>query len=260
MAANGYSFVTDHGFGAFAQDLDQGAWASVDIQPFDTEEGIAKAPLADAPLVVAWKLRVLWGIRALAAAAGTDVLAELDAEWDSAQRAFHLGVATAEEHKSPVVRAAAGRVRGALLSPSGTAQNALDYEKEVDFGRDQVKRGSAGALAEDVETIGATHHVARIHDATEAFAKALGRDENKGRAPARGRRLRAALVTCSTAFNGVHDEITWAIEHTADQAERARLGALLAPFQALLARYPSPTAAKAADQGADPTAPTPPPT
>ena len=251
MAGNGYSFVTDRGFGAFAQDLDQGPWASVAIQQYDTEEGMAAAPLAGAPLIIAWKLRALWGIRGLAAAASADVLGAHDVEWDSAQRALHLGVATAEEHKSPVVRAAAARVRVALLAGGGTAQTGLDFEKEVDFGRDQVKRASSGTLADDIDTIGAKDHVARIHDATEGFAKALGREENKGRAPARSKRLRAAVMACSTAFNGVHDSIAWAIEHTEELHEKARLEALLAPFQALLSRYPSAAAAKAADQGTE---------
>lgn len=251
MAGNGYSFVSELGFRAFGQELEAGPWGQIGIKEHDTDAGIAKAPLAEAPMMVGWKLRVLWGIRSLATAGGPDLLAEHDTEWDSAQRAFHLGVAAAEEHKNPAVRAAAGRVRAALLAGSGTSQTTLGYELEVDFGRDQVQRAKKSPLAEDIEVIGAGDHITRIDEATKAFAAALGRDKNKGRAPSRARRVRAALVACSAAFNGVHDEIAWAMDHTEDRDERARLEALLAPLQALLDRYPSVAAARAADQEAE---------
>ncbi len=252
MAGHGYSFVTDRGFNGFSRELESGAWGAVSIKKYDAEDEAAKLPLADTPAVVVWKLRTLWGIRAVAKATGVDALAEFDAEWDSAQRALNLAVGAAEEHKEPATRAAAGRIRLSLLSGGGVAQTQIGFDQEVDFGLNQIDLASRSPLAADVKTAGVGEHLKRIQAATEAFAVALGRDTGKGRAPARGRRIREALIACSTAFNGIHDEIEWAIEHTSDHEQRARLEGLLAPLNGLLERYPAPAAPAAPAAGQSP--------
>lgn len=252
MAGHGYSFVTDKGFNGFTRELDGGAWGAISIKPYDTDDEAAKLPLADMPAAAVWKLRTLWGVRAVAKATGIDALAEIDAEWDSAQRALHLAVGVAEEHKEPAVRAAAGRLRLSLLSGGGIAQTQLGFDQEVDFALNQLDLASRAPLADDVQTASVGEHLKRVQAATEVFAVALGRDTGKGRAPSRGRRIREALVACSAAFNGVHDEIEWAVEHTRDLAERARLEALLVPLKGLLERYPAPAAAAPAAPAAEP--------
>jgi hypothetical protein len=257
MAGQGYSYVSDIGFIAFSHDLENGEWKAVSVKKYDQEDSMAGASLAAAPLAVAWKLRALWGIRALAAAAGADVMAALDAEWDSSQRALNLAVGAAEEAKEENVRAAAGRVRAALLAGGGTSQTLLSYDQEVDFARDQLKKVAEKAMTADVKLIGVDKHLDRIEAATKALAKGLGRDEGKSRSPSRARRIRDALAACSSAFNGIHDEIAWAIEHTADKDERARLQALLLPFEQLLERYPSaPAVALGGDTAAPQVSPT----
>jgi len=257
MAGYGYSFVTDKGFVAFTHELDKGAWKGVSINKYDTPGSMAKAVLADAPLIVAWKLRATWGIRALAATANAEALAPLDAEWDSAQRALNLAVATGEEHKKPEHKAAAGRVRAALLSGNGTAQTVLSYDQEVDFGQNQLDLAAKKSLAADVKLLGLGDHLKRIREATDALAKALGRDAAKGRAPARSQRVREALTACSIAFNGIHEEIAWAVQHTSDLDDRARLEKLLAPFERMLERYPPVAVAPAAEAPPQPAAPKP---
>lgn len=252
MAGQGYSFVSDKGFTAFSHDLENGEWKGVSIKKYDQEGAMAKAPLADAPLAVAWKLRATWGIRTLAAAASEDALAALDTEWDSAQRALNLGVGIAEEAKEEKVRAAAGRVRTALLAGGGTGQTLLSYDQEIDFARDQLAKAQDKALHADVKLIGVEKLLERIDAATQALAKGLGRDQGKTRSPSRARRIREAFTACSSAFNSIHEELAWAIEHTADKEDRARLEALLLPFEQLLARYPSTpsTLSKGDDTGA----------
>lgn len=257
MAGYGYSHVNEKGFIAFRTELDGGAWQSISVDGFDQESSMAKAPLRDAPASVVWKLRALWGIRALMAAVGADALATLDMEWDSAQRALNLAVALAEEAKQPEVRAAAGRVKVALLGGGGSNQTQLSYDQEVDYGAQQLELAQQTALAEDVTIVGISAHLQRIGEATAALAKGLGRDEGKARSPSRSRRVRDAVAVCSTAFNGIHEEIAWAIEHTADLEQRADLQALLNPFQQLLDRYPpaAPGAKPPAEEPADPSAP-----
>lgn len=76
----------------------------------------------------------------------TAVVTERDAEWDSAQRALNLCLATAAEHKDPAVREAAGRLRGALLKGAGTEQTTLSYDEEVDYGRQQLLRAAKDPL------------------------------------------------------------------------------------------------------------------
>lgn len=58
------------------------------------------------------------------------------------------------------------------------------------------------------------------------------------RAGTRARRLRDALAACSAAFNTIHDELEWAIEHSKPGEHRDQLAALHAPLLALLDRYP----------------------
>ena len=72
----------------------------------------------------------------------------------------------------------------------------------------------------------------------------------------RSRRIRAAVAACASDFNGIHSELVWLIGHAPPGPVRTRLERMLAPFQALLERYPSPAGAPAADEDA-PAAPSP---
>ncbi len=183
----------------------------------------------------------------------TAVVTERDAEWDSAQRALNLCLATAAEHKDPAVREAAGRLRGALLKGAGTEQTTLSYDEEVDYGRQQLLRAAKDPLAADAKKIpGLRDHLARIDEATEALAKAIGRGPGQKRAAAPSKRLREAMSACVTAFNAIHDEIAWTVEHTPPGKVRDHLEALHAPFLALLDRYPPP--AKSSGEGGTPPA------
>lgn len=257
MAGYGYSYVTDKGFASFARELSEGAWKEVSIKKYDneTEPPVARASLLEAPLPVVWKLRATWGIRALTRAMGTataDDLIMLDAEWDSSQRALNLALLTAAEHRDPEPRAAAERVRTALLMGGGTAQTQLSYEKEVDFGYAQLDLAGKAPLAADVKTTGLRGHLDRIREATDALAVGLGRTGGQRRTMSRARRIRDALAACSGAFNAIHDELGWILEHTAAGKDREPLAALHAPFLALLDRYPprAKTTSEEVDEGA----------
>lgn len=248
MPGNGYSSVPERGFIAFEHDLEAGAWKAVSTSDYDSDSMIAKAPIADAPTVVSWKLQARWAIRALVKATGADNLAKFDAEWDAAQRAITNVNAAAEDHKDPAVREAASRLRANLLAGGGLKQTQDEWDMEVDYGRNQVLLAEDPVIAADIAKVGLGDHLARVHEATEALAKAIGREPGKNRSPARGRRVRDARRACSAAFNAIHDDLAWAIEHTDDFAQKERLQALLAPFEALLARYPA--AAPAAEEPA----------
>ncbi|WP_438031877.1 hypothetical protein [Sorangium sp. So ce204] len=251
MARYGYSFVPDRGFSAFSRDLDGGAWKDVSIKKYDTPDRMPPQ-LVEAPRPVAWKLRATWCIAALDEALGiasATELAALDAEWDAAQRALHHFVASAEEGEDAAVREAASRIRAVMLKGNGTEQTRLGYDPEVDFGRSQVAAAKRSMEA-DLKKIGAGAHLKRIEKATEALARGIGRGGGEKRPGTRAKRLRAAISGCVTAFNAIHDEITWLLAHSAPGGkQRQQLEALHAPFLALLDRYPPPARSAATDDG-----------
>ncbi|WP_437525995.1 hypothetical protein WME79_40115 [Sorangium sp. So ce726] len=241
MAAHGYSFVTDKAFSAFARDLEHGAWKGVLIGRYDVPSRVPTALLFEAPRPVVWKLRALWSIAALDEALGVAsaaALAELDAEWDAAQRALHLLLASAAEGRDPAHRDAAIRLRSALLAGAGTEQTQYGYDAEVDFGWHQVAIASKAPRSADVKKVGAGAYLKRIEEATTALARGLGRSSGQTRAIARSKRIREAMAACTSAFNAIHDEISWLLEHTPSGKQRELLEALHAPFLALLERSP----------------------
>ncbi len=116
MARNGYSSIDDKGYVSFASAFEEGAWKDISIKKHDSENMLAVSAFATTPLAVKWKLAGIWGIRTLVQAMSVGNTVELDQEWDAAQRSFSSSVAAEEDHQDPAHRAAAGRIRTALLS------------------------------------------------------------------------------------------------------------------------------------------------
>ena len=238
MAGHGYGYVLEEGLVAFRKELDSGEWGKIDIAPFRMDEPTS-AVLLDATPKVAWKLALGWSIEKLARVLRTltaDELSNLDQAWDSTERRFHFQVAVHEDSEDETQAAAAGRLRTALLSGAGTAQTVLPWEKEVDFGRKQVKLASEAPLSDDVALLGLEPFIDDISAKTEAMAKAL-RDSGSTNEP-RSNRIREALTGCRQSFNRVHDDLLWHLEHAAPGAQSDFLNRLLSPMEALLERYP----------------------
>ena len=246
MARNGYGNVDDKGCLSLASALEEGSWKDISIKKHDSEDMIALSPLASTPAAVYWKLTGTWGIRRLVQAMSVGNTVELDGEWDSAQRSFSAGIASEEDHQDPAHRAAAGRLRTALLDGAGTQQTQLDLDKEYDFGQKQLRLAEEKSLAADLKLTGLAPKLERIRAATAALGEGTGRAPGKNRAPARSLRIRDALQECAAAFNGIHDGLVWAIAHTASGPDRDKLETMLEPFQALLDRYPATAAASPA--------------
>lgn len=141
-----------------------------------------------------------------------------------------------------------------MLLGNGTAQTTLPYDEEVDFGRKQVALAASEAVAADIALLKLEARIEQIEAATEKLAEAMGRGGG-GRKGARSLRVREAIGACVVAFNSVHEDIAWFIERLAEGKERKQMQALLAPLEALLARYPgAPVSAEPAgdDEGAKP--------
>ncbi len=252
----GYGYVEEKGFVSFLNAFGEGGWQGVDIQPYDSEEMLMKTSLATTPVVVQWKLSGTWGIRTLVRAMSVGNNAELDNEWDAAQRSFAASVAAEEDHQDPAHRAAAGRIRTALLSGAGTSQTLLELDGEFEFGKQQLVLAEETALSADLKLTDLGPKLDRIREATVALGKGIGRVPGKNRAPARWLRIRETLQECIGAFTSIHDGLEWAIAHSPSGPERDKLEQMLEPFQALLERYPAPAAAEAKAAPAPAPAPT----
>lgn len=259
MTRHGYGYVSEKGYMAFTHDLGEGAWASISITAHDNPERMLPADPFLVPRDIAWKLRASWAIAVLRDALGAspEVLAGLDARWDASQRKLFHVLGAAESDHSKAIQDAAKRLKGALLSGNGTEQTTLSYDEEVDYGRNQIALMSSGPLVADVTLLNLAGMRDQINQDTEALAQGIGRGPGEKRAPSRSKRIRAAVGSCAAAFNGIHGELTWMIDHTPPGAVRTQLEAMLAPFQALLLRYPAPTATETgAEPPTEPTEPT----
>jgi hypothetical protein len=256
MTAYGYSYVSDKAFVAFSHDIQEGAWKSISIAKYDTSDQLLAPTAFDAPLPVLWKLRIAWVLAVLKQALGSGKLDELDGAWDSVQRRVHHRLAENEESRDLEVRQAAQRLRARLLDGGTTAHTMFGYDEEVDFGRQQIELAKDAQTASDIKKLKLGEMLTEIGETTEALAKGAGRKAGMKKAGAPSAQQREALTACSAAFNGVHDDIAWFIEHTPTGVERDKLLALQAPFEALLARNPPKGAVvKAAPEAAAPAAP-----
>ena len=179
-------------------------------------------------------------------ALGATSLAELDGNWDSAQRRLFHHVAIGVDSDDRDVRAAADRLRAQILDGMGTGQTQYDYDVEVDFGLKQIALTQAdGPLAADAKTLKLGDALADVAKTTEALAKGLGRGTSDKRRPP-SRKLRTAIAECAASFNGVHEDLAWFVGRTPPGAERDKLTALLVPLEALLARHAPAAPAEAA--------------
>ena len=242
MAAYGYSYVAREGYVAFVDELNGGAWGKIDIQPFRLDQPKPEQQsVLDASRLVGWKLCLGWAITNLTDQVGTvtpDELTSLDQAWDGSERRLNLQVAVHEASEDSAVAAAATRVRNALLSGAGTAQTVLAWEKEVDFGRNQVALANTAPLSADIKLLNLQPFVHDISEKSEALAAGIGRGSDKSTEP-RANRIRGALVECRQAFNRVHDDIVWHRAHTTDRQKLELLNQLEAPLLGLLERYPA---------------------
>jgi hypothetical protein len=253
MTPCGYGNVPEKAFLAFRRDLSEGAWRDISLEGDEyLGQGLASPLLHASP--PGWKLRVTIAIASLRDTLGarSAILDRLDADWISIQRKLHAQLSSARQDRAEAKREAAERLRGALLLGDGTAQTILGWDEEVDFGRRQVALTQEGPLAGDARMVGLAFLLKAVEDTTEALARGLGRGPGQKRSSVRAARMRESRAACAAVFRGIHGEIAWLLDHTDHGATRARLSLLLAPFQALLDRYPPESSAAPADPASAP--------
>lgn len=236
MASYGYGSVTAKAFIAFEVDLGDGEWASLDEAPHSLVGGAVKSSVLAAGLPAWWKLRLTTGIAALKVAVGSEVLTALDTAWDSVQRRLHYDLMSLSEDPDPNINAAATRLRSLLLAGAGSAQTGLDYDAEVDFGRQQAALAKEPKAAVDVALLHLEPRLAEAAGATERLATALGRRSGQGRQAPPSVLLREAVAACARDFSAVHEDLSWLLDHLERGPDRERLRVMKAPLEALLAR------------------------
>jgi hypothetical protein len=208
-------------------------------------------PLTEAPTVVVLKHRLDRAVRGVLAAMGVSNQVLLaDQEWDRCQTWLNARVSFDENDSNPERRVAAGRVRAALLTGNGTAQNALAPDLEVDYGGAQVNPCKAGTpLLPDIQALGYQPLIDDIRVASNALAVAVGRDMPGPRPPARSVQIREAIRAAARAFHAVDDSIDDLLAATTEGTPgHAQLTRLRLSLQTLLARYATHTPA-AANEG-----------
>lgn len=249
MARLGYGSISAKAFIAFGVDLKDGTWAPLDDAPHKLPGGGIKASALGAPLPVLWKLRLTTSIAALEGAVGSEAITEVDAAWDSAQRRLHYELLARTEDADAAMKAAAARLRGLLLIGGGSGQTALDYDAEVDFGRQQLALAKEAKAAADVALLGLEARLTEAAEATERLAAAIGRRAGQARQGAPSDLRREAVAACARAFNAVHEDLDFYLGALEKGPDRERVRELRAPLEALLARSASPAGKAPAEAG-----------
>lgn len=236
-AAYGYTNVDDAGFLSFLEELSKAEWGAIPTGEWEGERFTVVVGWDRVPAPVLWKLRLSWSIEGLAAVlAGAEGLAEVEGTWDSKQRVLKSKLDILYEEGNASIKAMVENARAKLLIGDGTGQTALKHHKEVQFGRKQLALVEKQPLRGDIESLGLTGTMDDIRRATDNLAQALGWDSEVDRRMAPSSQVRTAMSECSSAFNGVHDDLDWSIAHTPEGEERDRLTKLRRPLEKLLDR------------------------
>jgi hypothetical protein len=246
-----YWNVSDKGYASFLTNLENVPWTEIPAPD-------PSKPLTEAPTLVVLKHRLDRAVGGVLAALGvSNKVLVADQEWDRCQTRLNARVSFDENDADPERRAAAARVRAALLSGGGTGQNALAPDLEVDFGGAQVNQCKDGTpLFADIQVLGYQPLIHDIRVATDALAVAVGREIAGPRPPSRSLQIREAVRVAAGAFSAVDESIDDLLTQTAEGTPAyAQLTKLRLSLQTLLARYATHTPAAGPTPETPPAAP-----
>lgn len=247
-----YSKVSDPAFAAFIDELARGPWADADVSEFDLISLMVDDAMS-LPVQVYWKLRLLVASHAMAAALAVqagDAAKPADDDWDGVQDELEASLALYATSRNADKAAAARRLRQVLLQgATGRGQTKASYTSEVDWGRTQVRLATQDAqVAADIALLGLGGMIDEVRRTTEALALVSGTPTGRT-VP-----LKAARLACRAAYEQVHAEIAARLAITRPGTAHDLLQGLLAPLQALLARFQDAAPSSATPQPTPPTA------
>ena len=159
---------------------------------------------------------------------------EMDARWDLAQQRFTSATHLMATAPDPDLQRNAQLIVATLLWPSGTsAQVQMTYEREVDFGLQQIRLSQEPHIAAALTAAGLDPYFQDVITTTQALADAIGREPGISKEPAPSVRRRQAHRACVLAFEHVYAGLEYLIAATSDPSERDALRALLTPLTEL---------------------------
>jgi hypothetical protein len=247
MSRYGYSWVTNEGLLAFEDVLthDQ-TWKAVQGQPLseqDRSDAEVSLQMRADVLIKSMLLTALVGLKAVTLG-GSETPAEADGPWDRVQRLLDLDLSREELSIDAARVEAAQYLRGVLLAGGKTGQTSLSFDAEVDFGVKQSLLAKEPQVAQAITLLGLGERMAEVKSTTERLSHAMGH-VGGARAQAKSAQANIARKRCIAAFNNAHQTLALLLDAASGDAARAHLSALIAPFQALLARHsPAPSAPK----------------
>jgi hypothetical protein len=234
MAELRFHNVPPEGFIAFANELSVVEWGAIDTTPYAGPNQTTTQPFFDIPILIAYKLLLIWVIDTLVGVReNTGNAKDADQNWDDAQRRLRSMLEMWAAHRDALKREAAARLRKALLLGAGTAQTKLGYHQEVDFGQQQLITVSTGQAAADITLLGLEAAIEDIRQATNALAEAIGYGHTSGRPFEQRQR---ATANCIATFENIAQGLAQISNHKGLDSHAAKLRV---PFEALAARYPA---------------------
>jgi hypothetical protein len=239
MARQGYgfSYVQSEGFTSFSEKLNVSPWRDLDITPYDTPARKLSNGILALSTPVLLKLMMKWALDDLRTAELPTETLNADTvdrtRWDPPQKQLNKEIAAAESRPDPEDKAAATRLRAALLKGRGTQQTQLPIPQEVRFGYAQVLKARSDTLSKDVARFNLTNLIDEIYKATQALDQASGYTE-------RNKRQTEGLSRCVSTFNWVVGTLDLLLP-SANEQERTLLQTMRDPLQKLLDDYPAPT-------------------
>lgn len=231
MSNQGYYRASQDDLAALSKKLrEESPWKEIDILPYESAANQLQTPIL--PLL---KRRLLQRNEALLAALGSasDALTKLDAAWDVAQRRFVRRIEDAEEGDEQE-RAAAARLRNALLLGGGLAQTRLPFREEVTFGEKQVALARREPLHTDIKTLELSPLVDEIRARTAALAEGLRAVPFQSEKTTRTAQIRIATSRLAEQLERTDDELSMQEEEASDAKTKTQLQSLIGALRKII--------------------------
>lgn len=197
MSEKTYSQATEATFLTLLGALRQGEWGEIQVP--DTRAPFDALTLGAVALCKLDLLQTLTAMRSVFHPRPEDAPSLCDQSWDRVQRLWESVVAGLELSADPQARADGALLRAATLKGRGTAQTAMRYEAEVQWGFAQVQKADEPPIREAIDRHNLQDHIDQIESSTAVLAEAIGWSTQTGKRLSPYGLRRDALRRCAYA-------------------------------------------------------------